>query len=121
MFVTSHCDKQSHIEHLNKVKIEFQVCGWDCCVSGSLDSDSNDFEEGQTSSFQGNELGECEDFDIGTKTDWSGAMTLYHSGLDGGKFEHALVYTDEGIILKCYFSKFLESDDFEEGFGCFEY
>ena len=25
------------------------------------------------------------------------------------------------VILKCYFSKFLESDDFEEGFGCFEY
>ena len=86
-----------------------------------MDSDSNDFEEGQTSSFQGSELGECEDFDIGTKTDWSGAMTLYHSGLDGGKFEHAKVYTDEGIILMCYFSKFLESDDFEEGFGCFEY
>ena len=85
------------------------------------DSDStfsDDFEEGELSSFQGDELGECKDFEIGKKLDWSGCMTLYHSGPDGGKFEYVTVDTDVGITLKCYFSKFLDSGDFEEGYNC---
>ena len=81
---------------------------------------SDDFEEGELSSFQGDELGECKDFEIGKKIDWSGCMTLYHSGPDGGKFDYVVVHTDVGIVLKCYFSKFLDSGDFEEGYGCYQ-
>lgn len=42
-------------------------------------------------------------------------------GPDGGKFDFVIVYTDVGsTAIKCYFSKFLDSGDFEEGSGCYQ-
>ena len=41
----------------------------------------DDFDEGELSTFQGDVLGECDGFDIGKALDWSGCMTLYHSGI----------------------------------------
>ncbi len=40
------------------------------------------------------------------------------SGPDGGQFDHVTVYKDDGINVRCKFSKFLDSGDFEVGQEC---
>ena len=91
------------------------------------------------SSFDGECLGDCLGFWIGERKDWYQFLTLYHSGnlhitlqfwristkqivvgLDGGSFYWAIVTTDEGQKLKCYYEKFLEGGDFEVGKDCAE-
>ena len=42
------------------------------------------------------------------------------SGFDGGKFDYAIVYTDVGIVLQCFFTKYLDNGDFEEGKNCIQ-
>ena len=42
---------------------------------------SDDFNQGELSSFDGSTLGECNGFDLGQKEDWTSCMTLYHSGM----------------------------------------
>ena len=75
------CD--SFIGYLTKKISPFiQVCGSQCCVAEDLDNKfHDDFDEGELSTFQGDVLGECDGFDIGKALDWSGCMTLYHSGI----------------------------------------
>ena len=69
----------------NWVLSTFQLCGSGplaCCITGDLDNAfENDFNQGSLSSFSGNNLGECNGFDMGDgPIDMSQIMTIYHSG-----------------------------------------
>ena len=102
---------------------------------------------GLISTFDGECLGECRGFEIGTDNmDWDSSMVLLHDGMkaiffpsffllfflkqyffpwfllgfDGGKFDWAVFTTDEFLRIRCDFKNFLESGDYEVGKDCRE-
>jgi len=76
---------------------------------------------GLISTFDGECLGECRGFEIGTDNmDWDSSMVLLHDGFDGGKFDWAVVTTDEFLRIRCDFKNFLESGNYEVGKDCRE-
>merc|ERR1712109_322255 len=106
-------------------QLSIKVCGQGqspaiCCVAANLDdSDSNNFEEGNEDVFQGKDLKECENFDLGNVVSADQfSLVLYHAGSDGGTFDFASVITDKGKELVCRFQTFLDGSSWENGFDC---
>ena len=63
--------------------MNFQIYGeFGECLSDSLDNPlEDDFNEGLKSTFDGESLGECRGFDIGTDNmGWDSSMVLLHDG-----------------------------------------
>merc|ERR1712131_204974 len=70
------------------------------CVTPSLDGPGDDFESGHVDSYTGAQLGECNEFDAGTKlTEWE--MVIIHSGSDGWAGEYVEVKLDDGTLVQC--------------------
>ena len=67
--------------------LNFQVCGEGvrgCCVTPDLDHPfKNDWEAGQSYEFNGGDLLECNDFDLGdpANINLDFFMEIYHTGL----------------------------------------
>ena len=47
-------------------------------------------------------------------------LLIFLLGFDGGKFDWAVVTTDEFLRIRCDFKNFLESGDYEVGKDCRE-
>lgn len=104
--------------------LDIELCGngpQKCC-RGTLDNAfHDDFNPGLISSFSGDGLGDCNGFEMGSKSDWTdGFMTLFHEGFDGGKFDWVTMTTDldNGLTVYCEFNDFMESGDFQVGQKC---
>ena len=109
-------------------------------MSVHLANNQDNFEEGQTDIFAGpSSLGECYNFDLGTITDADDvcefyktfcfnfssfqiiffiAITLYHSGTDGGKFDWVQVLTTTNKIYRCQIGVFMDGSNYIKGTGC---
>jgi len=103
-------------------KISVEVCGYGgvCCNSGILDNvGHDDFNRGTISTFKGDALGKCNNFDLTSYTSAGNfiSMKLTHAGTDGGKFDWVQVFTDGGHY-ECYFSSKLDHSDSETGHNC---
>lgn len=75
------------IRLLTKIKIHIvsQLCGNGpgfCCIAEDLDNPFViDFGQGQLSSFTGEVLQECNNYELGSNINWETGITLYHKGL----------------------------------------
>ena len=76
--------------------VSFQVCGAGergCCVTPDLDHHfSDDWEEGNSYSFDGRDLGECNDFDLGdpANVNLDFLMEIFHTGKNQRNLVHQL-------------------------------
>ena len=104
--------------------LRMQICNAfkDCCSTSKLDVPfHNDFDEGAIDSFEGsNILNECNIFDMKNSSPKLIQMSLYHEGTDGYQADWIQVGTEVGFY-KCYFSKFLDGEAFEDGMNCISY
>merc|ERR1712038_366644 len=92
-------------------RISLRVTGYQgrTCNTGILDNvGKDDFNRGTISTFSGNNLGECENFDLSNTHSTDISMKLTHSGVDGGKFDWVQVFTDNGHY-ECFFSAKLDN------------
>merc|ERR1712002_250081 len=61
--------------------LTLKVCGsTDCCLTRTLDSDGIDWMPGSTDTFQGSELAECSNYEIGYPPF---SVSLFHDDTDG--------------------------------------
>ena len=106
-------------------QVEFEFCitplngTLACCNTGDLDNFfKDDFEDGEVSSFYGDNLGGCENWQhVSGKEVKQVDMTIQHWGSDGARFDWVKVFSDQGFF-KCYFHKFLDGDSTETGINC---
>ena len=68
-------------------KLTTEICdtSLNCCNTGNLDSDRDDFNHGHVDTFWGGMIGECNEFDMG---DGAAIMVVSHSGIDAWKGEY---------------------------------
>jgi len=101
--------------------LRMQMCNSynDCCFTSKLDEPfHDDFDEGATDIFEGYSiLNECDHFDMRNSDPTSIKMSLLHEGTDGYQANYITFYTDTSYY-KCYFSKFLDDEDYEDGYNC---
>merc|ERR1712168_1105096 len=105
--------------------LDLRICGLrsglKCCTAEELDNGvfTDNFQPGVVDSFEGDELGECENFDIGSVS--SGAdieMRLFHTGTDGGRFDWVTVTLDSSEKYRCFFEEELDGNGSEVGKRC---
>ena len=67
---------------------EMTICSLNgnCCNTGNLNTEVNNWERGQQNFFVGRQLGNCENFDLVAGSDKL-SITIQHSGSDGGKID----------------------------------
>jgi len=113
---TSDCF-QCGMSVLGKISLEVYGQGGRYCNTGLLDNvGTDDFNRGTISTFAGNTIGNCNNYDLGnTRNDVS--MKITHSGTDGGKFDWVQVYADSGHY-ECFFSSNLDNGQTETGHSC---
>jgi len=103
--------------------LRMQMCNGynECCNTAKLDEPfHDDFDEGATDVFEGYSiLSSCDHFDMKNSEPTSIRMTLLHEGTDGYQANYITYYTDTHYY-KCYFSQFLDDEDYEDGFNCFK-
>jgi len=104
--------------------LRMQVCNSlvECCNTGKLDNSfHDDFREGAIDYFEGESiLHECSIFDMKNSPADSILIVLNHEGTDGYQGDYVKVYVDSGYY-QCYFSKFLDNEDSEQGQNCVYY
>merc|ERR1712133_80983 len=112
---TSDCF-QCGMSVLGKITLEVYGQGGRYCSTGILDNvGSDDFNRGTISTFAGDNIGNCNNYDLAsTRNDIS--MKITHSGTDGGKFDWVQVFSDNGHY-ECYFSSELDDGQSETGHG----
>jgi len=101
-------------------RIELQVCaaGNVCCGTGILDDPTqDDFNRGTISTFAGDLLGSCDNFDMGNSLPSQISMKLSHHGTDAGKFDNVKVITSSNKVYVCDFHRFLDNEDTETSYG----
>ena len=64
------------------VSVELCDSNLNCCNSGELDTDRNDFNKGYIDVFYGSQIGECNEFEI---SDGAALLVVSHSGSDAWK------------------------------------
>jgi len=130
-------ERQSHIDSIEIMvsdcshcgmsplgQIHVKVCGdgaRGCCVTPNLDHPfQNDWEAGRSYEFDGGDLDECNDFDLGDPAgiNLDFFMEIYHTGTDSGKFDWMKVRTREGDLMQCKFYEQLDNQSEEIGREC---
>merc|ERR1712029_175504 len=105
-------------------ELSVKICGQGqapsiCCVVANIDNDDDNFEEGATDVFTGNDLKECNNFDLGNVVSPDQfSLVIYHAGSDGGTFDFVSVITNDGKELICQFKTFLDGSSWEAGYDC---
>merc|ERR1711962_427887 len=90
---TASCSKCGMVEKFGYLTAK--VCGsTNCCLSRSMDNDNVNWIPGQTDTFLGPGILECDNFEIG-KPPFT--VTLYHDGTDGITIDWVKVNTDKGV------------------------
>eukprot|EP00095_Tigriopus_kingsejongensis_P005171 maker-scaffold237_size242172-snap-gene-1.26 protein:Tk05171 transcript:maker-scaffold237_size242172-snap-gene-1.26-mRNA-1 annotation:"Hemocytin" len=88
------------------------ICGpKGCCETGHLDNQQNNWERGQTDTFEGSNIGECDHFDIGDSYGNSVEITLRHSGQNGGHLDWIRINGLGGTVYQCDIREKLDNDD----------
>merc|ERR1712187_467315 len=104
--------------------LDLRICGlrsgFRCCTAEELDTSFTDnFVPGEVYSCEGDDLGECENFDIGSVSSGSDIeMRLFHTGTDGGRFDWVTVTLDSSEKYRCFFEEELDGNDSEVGKRC---
>jgi len=101
--------------------LRMQICNGfkECCNTAELDNTfHDDFDEGALDFFEDHDqLTQCDRFDMKNSNPSQIVMFLIHEGSDGYQADYVQVETDTGYY-KCYFHKFLDNDDSEQGSNC---
>lgn len=101
--------------------LEVEICGNgpESCCRGTLDNlFTDDFNPGQVSTFEGDGLGDCNGFELGSGNNWRNFMTVYHEGPDSGKFDWIAMKTDLGVEILCDLFGWMSSGDFQVADNC---
>merc|ERR1719283_58211 len=104
---TGSCFTCGMVEGVGYVTV--QVCGSsDCCLSRSLDSDGINWLPGQTDTFSGDDILECDGYEIGSAPI---SVSAFHDGTDGLTLSWIEVRTDIRTV-RCDLDSKLDDHNF---------
>ena len=91
--------------------IEKEICaGGSCCYMQELNLGYDQYERGLLEGFTGQQLAECEGFDI--PDDGTVSVRLIHFGGDAWLGAYIRLLLDNGIYYQCPISSWLDDNDF---------
>ena len=103
-------------------EFEFEICvinqPKNCCQTGELNSEDNNWEEGEVNYFIGRQLGGCKNFNV--SKDDRVTLKVTHSGPDGGKIQNVTLFGSRQLLdthHTCEINKKLDNNE-EEVFNC---
>merc|ERR1712080_257884 len=116
---TANCDDCGMSNTFGALRLQICNAFKECCFTDKLDVRfHDDFDEGAIDIFEGHDiLSTCDYFDMRNSAPQSIMMSLNHEGTDGYQSDYIKAWTDSGYY-ECYFSKFLDGDDSEQGQDC---
>jgi len=104
---TGSCFTCGMVEGVGYVTVK--VCGsTDCCLSRSLDSDGINWLPGQTDTFTGDDILECDGYEIGAAPF---SVSAFHDGTDGLTLSWIEVRTDMRSV-RCDLDSKLDDHNF---------
>ena len=107
-------------------EFEFEICNLkpkNCCQTGELNSEDNNWEVGEVNYFIGRQLGGCKNFNISEEaSDQKVTLKVTHSGPDGGKIQNLTLFGSRQLLHTyhtCKINKKLDNSE-EDVFDCDE-
>jgi hypothetical protein len=92
-----------------KVDITIYAANATYCYIGKLDGGGNDFESGDINIFEGDELGDCYNFEV---PDYQvKQLSIQHSGTDGWKPEWFRIFFTSGAFVQCGDGEWIDNNE----------
>ncbi len=101
---------------LGNIDIEIIAQNASSCLVENLNSPDNDFEPGAIDVFEGDQIGDCYNFEV---PDYDIIIfRITHSGIGGWKPEWFRVFFFDGALVQCFDGEWIDNNEVHELYDC---